>query len=277
MSNTRSKTTATADAKTAKKMATETVPDPEERTTSASTSSSTKGNAIADSKQNKTKKTPKADDAKHTASNRPPSPPAIPTPKPAPSPPPSPAPSPTPSEPASEDNHFQTLFWNGDLPEAKGTIAKIIAQAPLNAQLQQALDLARFLADDKADYRLLNLETTITSCMAAVPGSGQRNLRILFGLGTGAGATGIRDNALTNNFLALHGEIDPGTSIPQVMTLPSSIFQTQIFKLPSNETFERIRLGNNQKPTNWFKPSQLEEAHPLPLLMPITLSSSSTH
>ena len=102
-----------------------------------------------------------------------------------------------------------------------------------------------------------------------MPGSAQCDLRVVYGLGTGAGATGIRDNPLHSSFLALTREYEKGTAISQGTTLPQTILTTQPFKLPSDETFETARLDpTNQKTTGWFtKLSQLTESHNLPAIM----------
>ena len=97
----------------------------------------------------------------------------------------------------------------------------------------------------------------------------QCDLRVVYGLGTGAGATGIRDNPLHSSFLALTREYEKGTAISQGTTLPQTILTTQPFKLPSDETFETATLDpTNQKTTGWFtKLSQLTESHNLPAIM----------
>ena len=142
----------------------------------------------------------------------------------------------------------------------------------MSSQIHQALDLAQFLTEEKADHHLLNLETTITPCILAIPGNVQCNLRVVFGVGAGTGATGIHDNLPRNNFLALNGEFEKDISASNVMALPSTaITTTQTFKLPSRATFKKARLADQTKSTSWFKKEdELTESHKLPNLMPIS-------
>ena len=162
---------------------------------------------------------------------------------------------------------FIPRFWNGNMPTANGIVAKTF-QANMCNQLQGALNLLRFLTKPNAEFKLLDLDTTITPCLLAVPGSGQRSARVVYGLGTGAGATGIKDNDLHSNFLALTGELEDGVSIPNVMTLPPSIITTALYKLPTIENFEEQRLTTNNKVSSWFKKSDLKEEADLPQIMP---------
>ena len=269
---TRSKSSA-AEAKTAKKLAKDVTQEPEAPVEATKSKAPPKQKAESTKKQ--TKKS-KADNAKQEAPAEDPTQAPTPAPNQAPNqataPTPNQAPTQAPSHdpPISNTGTFPLKFWNGNMPEAKGTIAKVLSQTPMKAQIKQALDLARFLAEDRADHRLLNLETTITPSILAVPGSGQRNVRVVYGLGTGAGATGIRDNPLKSNFPVLTGEIEDGIQVPQVMTLPSNVLQPQQFKVPTEATIESKRCDPNQdKPSNWFNQHHLTETRHLPMLMPI--------
>ena len=155
------------------------------------------------------------------------------------------------------------------MPTPTRNIAKLLHQAPLTSQLQAALDLARYLANDQTNLYLLNLETTLTPCIVAVPGANQCNLCVIYGLRTGTGATGIHDNPLGNNFLALTGEYEHRVSAPNVITLPANAVTTQESKLPSENTFERARLVEQSKATKWFASQLLTEKHNLPFVMPV--------
>lgn len=151
-----------------------------------------------------------------------------------------------------EQGLFITRFWDGNMPTAIGKVGAS-ANGNMCTQLQGALDLLRFLSKEPKEFNLLDLETTLVPFLLAVPGQGQRNVRVLYGLGSGAGATGIRENELKDSFLALSGEYIDGVSLPTVMTLPNNIVDVHTFKVPTHEEFEKARLQPQQKVTSWFK------------------------
>lgn len=157
---------------------------------------------------------------------------------------------------SDDDETFTTRFWDRNMPIAKGIAAKTF-RPDMCTQLQGALDLLHFLSKPNVDFNLLDLDTTITPCILAAPGSGQRNVRIVYGLGTGAAATGIKNNNLHSNFLTLSGELEDGVSIPNVMTLPPSIATLALVKVPTIKDFESACLTKSTKVSSWFKKSAL--------------------
>ena len=154
------------------------------------------------------------------------------------------------------------------MPSSQGKVGASI-DANICKQMQSALDLLRFVTKDDPELDCLDLKNTITPCIIAIPGSGQHNVRVVFGLGTGAGVSGIRENDLKSSLLALTGEYIDGMSMPLVLTLPALMVEKQPFKVPSQEEIEKQRLSRSVRAMGWFKATELEEEVYLPSIMPV--------
>lgn len=163
---------------------------------------------------------------------------------------------------------FECIYWDGNLPTAQGKVGKAL-EGNMCSQLQKALDMLRFFSKPDADFKLLDLETTITPCIVAVPGATHRQLCVIYGLGTGAAATGIKDNDLRSSFLALTGEYLEGVSMPNVLTLPPSLLAKQGFKIPSETAFEEECMKENTKTVGWFKALEVNVMAEIGMLMPV--------
>ena len=170
--------------------------------------------------------------------------------------------------PEEEERDVQLVYWDGNIPTPVGNVGKRFKSDPCS-QLRDALALLRFMKEDEVDFKLLDLETDVTLCMVAIPGQNQRTVRIIYGIGTGAGASGIKDSAIKANFLALTGEWVDGISMPNVMTLPSTALDIQEFRIPSEEVLEATRLSAPTKTTGWFAALELRERAKIPLVMPV--------
>ena len=147
-----------------------------------------------------------------------------------------------------EEKEVSNVFWDGNMPAPSGKVGSSFKTDPC-AQLRDALALLRFMKQDEVDVTLLDLETDVTPCMVAIPGQNQRTVRIVYGLGTGAGASGIKESTIKDNFLALTGEWVDGVSMPGVMTLPPTALTLQKFKIPSKDALEEARERAPTKPT----------------------------
>jgi hypothetical protein len=159
-------------------------------------------------------------------------------------------------------------FWNGEPPSATGTLATLFTDTETQASLEACEEMANFLYQEdnvnKADK--IHFDTDLIPFLAAVPGS-PRQLRLVFGVGTGLGLTGIHSNTLDTRILALSGEYEAGVSFPTVLQFPSDALSPKRLNIPSfNQFNEQIQLANNRP--HWFKYGDLTTEAQLPLLVP---------
>jgi hypothetical protein len=173
--------------------------------------------------------------------------------------------------PPPADAPFQANHWSGPLPTAVGTIAKAFNAIPKEDQIHKCEQMTQFIMEQE-DMETLNLDTTLTPFLIAVPGN-TRNVRLVFGLGTGFGLNGIDANALQNNFLALAGEFETNISIPAALVLPSDTLTLQTFSIPTEKEFdeERLRMIGDTPNSKqyWYKHKDLQEEDDIPIAVPI--------
>ena len=93
------------------------------------------------------------------------------------------------------------------------------------------------------------------------------NCRVLYGIGSGNGLTGVIANNLGDNILALYGEIVTQVKILNVIKLPEEAFSPQFCKIP---TMTQIQLQHRRKNKSgfWFnKHKEIGKVKYLPSLI----------
>jgi hypothetical protein len=149
-------------------------------------------------------------------------------------------------------------YLEDELPTANGNIAKLFAADPIATQIKQANKLAKFLQgknDNHADPDLLNINTSNTSFLIAVPDS-IRKVRLIYGVGTGCGLYDFGENPLEDSILALHGEYDQGASFPSTLVLPMTTIHHQKIPYPTDDQIIAASSQNNKQ--FWYKKNQIK-------------------
>jgi hypothetical protein len=174
------------------------------------------------------------------------------------------------SSSSSDEASLQELmFWDGTIPKANGKVAKLFTDTNTRANKKTHEDLVVFLysKDTKTKGNKLQFDTSLISFLTAVPGS-KRAIRLVYGIGTGIGLTGIKSNNLENQILALSGEYEEGIAYPTVLQYPASALTPTKQKTPSFPQFqEQLSAGN--KNSTWFKYGDLNDIATLPMLVPV--------
>ena len=139
---------------------------------------------------------------------------------------------------------FTCIHWDNVLPTPRGTIAKTFAKVNIDSQVKQAEEMATFLITGGDPAKLAH-DTTLVPFLVALPGN-TRKVRIVYGIATGFGLTGLNINPLQTNILALTGEhsIDQ-MEFPTVLTFPPNIITPIPISFPTDAQFEaeRKKLG----------------------------------
>jgi hypothetical protein len=156
--------------------------------------------------------------------------------------------------PAEPETPFTTLHWDGIMPSANGTIAKLFNQVAEEAQMDDTNLMADFIAKQE-ETASLNLDTSLVPFLIAIPGN-TRRVRVLYGVGTGFGLKGIHENPLQENILALTGEAEDAITIPSAIILPDYTLSTINCKIPYPDDFETERTRETAGTPNdaafWF-------------------------
>ena len=82
----------------------------------------------------------------------------------------------------------------------------------------------------------LQFEDNLITFLTAVPGT-TRKVRVVYGLGTGIGLTGIKRNKLEKQILALSGEFEEGIAYPTVLQYPETALNPTKQKAPFFKKF----------------------------------------
>ena len=119
-------------------------------------------------------------------------------------------------------------LFNGVYPTAASPIAKLFS-APLDEQVQAADKLAKYIMDNldeegeaKHDFHAFNSTEEISKIPFLIPIKDSRNVRVVYGVGTGKGINGIDETEIEENVMCLSGEYIKNVQMPDVLTLPSS-------------------------------------------------------
>ena len=160
----------------------------------------------------------------------------------------------------SEEEMYEFQYFVDDnLPNPKGTIANIFANDSKEIQINNTNKMANFLKGkdgNPADSDLLNISTTKVTFLVAVPDS-TRQVRILYGLGTGCGLNDIGINPLEDHVLALYGDFIKGTSLPSALTLPATSLHPQNISYPSND--QLLEQMQNKNKQFWFQKKNIRD------------------
>jgi hypothetical protein len=160
------------------------------------------------------------------------------------------------------------MFWNGEPPVPKGVLAKLFTNTDTQAELETCEEIAKLIFDDDNANKAnsLQFDTNLVPFLMAVPGT-TRKLRLIYGVGTGIGLTGIHSNNLENQVLALTGEYEEGVTFPSVLQLPGNALTPIDLKIPSFAQFQE-ELGAGNTRSTWFKYANLVTDANLPLMVP---------
>lgn len=146
----------------------------------------------------------------------------------------------TQNPPANAANEHTNVVWSGQLPAARGEVAKKFATIPIPEQKQYATELFTFLNEDAPALSTLNSEERLMTVLINLPHSDK--VRLIYGLGYGV--SGIGQSAPTDGkILALTGEGDQEYGPPQPITLPASTITSIDVKAPT-ETQLKTKLAD---------------------------------
>ena len=180
------------------------------------------------------------------------------------------------SDESVEDLSIQDYkYWDGEQPQPSGTIASLFTMTDpnedwnnSNADWNNCEAIAKFLYTDTEENKAnkMQFDTHLVPFLAAVPGT-SRKLRVVYGIGTGIGLTGITNNALETKVLALSGEHEDGITYPSMLQFPDTALTPFDMKIPSTNQFLR-KLTKGSKAAHWYKYSELTAEGALPMLVP---------
>ena len=176
----------------------------------------------------------------------------------------------TDTEGAAGNNNAVTdpKFWDGNPPEPKGDLALLFTNTDTQADLETCEEMAKFLysPEDNNKANIIHFDTSLIPFLTAVPGT-TRKVRLIFGIGTGIGLTGIQKNDLDSKILALLGEYEEGVTFPSVLQFPPDALTPKTIKIPSFTQFNQ-QLEAQNKRAQWFKYSDLTTEATIPLMVP---------
>ena len=174
---------------------------------------------------------------------------------------------------SSEDSDDESLpeikFWDGKVPQANGTLSKLFTHPDTRASDEEHEALVTFLysntEENKADK--IQFDDKLYTFITAIPGS-TRKIRLIYGLGSGIGLTGITKNKLEKTILALTGEYEEGIAYPTVLKFPETALSPTKLNTPSFDEFHtQLETGNTN--ATWFKYGDLSVNSKIPMLVPV--------
>jgi hypothetical protein len=173
------------------------------------------------------------------------------------------------SNQSESDLQPETHFWTGEPPSRNGTIAKLFTSKENRATTKTHEDLVAFLYNntDEIKANKLQFDNDLVTFIVAVPNS-VRRVRLLYGIGSSIGLTGIHNNDLEDKVLALSGEYEKGIAFPSVLQFPKSALTPITLNTPSLQEFT-TELNKNNKSDTWFKYADLSNEADLPMIVPI--------
>jgi hypothetical protein len=126
------------------------------------------------------------------------------------------------SNSSDDESQNSNHFWNGDPPKQKGTLAKLFTTPENRATTKTHEELVHFLYTKVKENKAtkLQFDNDLVPYITAVPGS-DRKVRLIYGIGSSIGLTGIHDNDLKDKILALTGEFEENVSFPTVLQFPN--------------------------------------------------------
>ena len=173
------------------------------------------------------------------------------------------------SENSDDDSLPEIKFWDGKVPQANGTLSKLFTNPNTRASDIEHEALVTFLysnpEENKSDK--IQFDDKLYTYLTAIPGS-TRKIRLIYGIGSGIGLTGITKNKLENAILALTGEYEEGIAYPTVLKFPqNALFPTKL-NTPSFDEFQaQLESGNTN--ATWFKYGDLSVNAKVPMIVPV--------
>ena len=145
--------------------------------------------------------------------------------------------------PEDEEEPYQNVVWNGDLPAPTGKVPPEIHKSSLNEQQANAEAFFTFLrAENRNDLLLNDDNNPITTALLQVPKSNRVRVLYLFGIGTG-GFNNV-NHEVAGKVLALTQDGGGTGGPPQVMILPHSVLDQQNVPAMTVEQF-KTKLAND--------------------------------
>ena len=163
---------------------------------------------------------------------------------------------------------YEPVFWNGNIPKPTSIVAAEAAKTKPDTQVQQCEEIIELINDKSAPtLETLSQATSIIPFLVPIPGR-EHTCKIIYGLGSGNGITGLIANDLGDDILVLHGEISPLVAIPITFQFPEEALFPQATKVPSMAQLQLQRKKKNES-AFWFKHKQIEKTAFLPSIIPI--------
>jgi len=117
----------------------------------------------------------------------------------------------------------------------------LAAKLHRDKQFQACEEIATYLKDGTIDIATsLNAFDQVLPFLLPVPNT--RFFKVVFGVGTGSLLKGPTPQTFCESILVLAGDFEEGVQFPNVISLPSSSFQTVSTKVPSYRKVEQVRL-----------------------------------
>ena len=165
-------------------------------------------------------------------------------------------------------SNFNPVFWDGIIPKPKSLVALQASKTPREEQVRQCEEIIELFNDEEAPaLETLNQAMSIIPFLLPLP-SRNRACRVVYGIGSGSGLTGLIANDLGDDVLVLYGEIEPQAATPFTMQLPEDALYPKRVKVPTMKQFQFQRNKNNQKPF-WFKAMEIRKNSFIPNLIPV--------
>jgi hypothetical protein len=158
------------------------------------------------------------------------------------------------------------IYWNSVLDAPTSTMASQF-NAPTVEHLKDVENMASFLLQESRILDNLNMDKSLVPFVINIPNN-KRQLRIIYGIGTGCGLNGLGSNPLENSIIALTGELLQGVSIPATLVLPEETLDLQEISIPSDKQIEPHLITRNTK-TSWFKAADCDDTANIPSICPI--------
>ena len=164
---------------------------------------------------------------------------------------------------------YKPIFWDGNIPKPHDIVANEAAKTPADDQVAQCETIINLINDkDAPKLETLSQATAIIPFIISAPGR-SRQVKVIYGLGTSFGLTGLMANELGDDILALKGELDPLFSVPVAHKLPEDALTPHQVKVPTMKQFQFHRNKEGQSAVFWLKHSQVNKTALLTDAVPI--------
>ena len=139
------------------------------------------------------------------------------------------------------------MFWNGNFPTPDGVIAQELAKNSIPIQLMQFATLAELLHNHPEDAKNISLYSKSTAIMFHLPGNA-RKVRVLHSMDTFKAPDSTEE--LTHpTITAFAGEYIKDMQFPSIHQLNNDDFQSQPFKAPAQEEYNKAIVSIHENET----------------------------